>query len=136
MNQNEAVSIDLPQLSEFFKKRDIVICAFLFGSAVEGTVRPGGDVDLAVLLKKDALASCMMDLYVAVSKILENIEFIDIVRLNVAEPILAFEAVSGKKIADNDHAKTAEFISLTSRLYEDSMASIEYQLSLRHTGTC
>ena len=56
---------------------------------------------------------------------------IDMTILNGADTILAFEAISGKRISNNIPEKTAEFSSYISRLYEDTMANIEYQYSLR-----
>lgn len=49
-------------------------------------------------------------------------ERIDLVILNQANPILRFEAVSGRPVFCRDAARRAEFVSLTAREYEDEMA--------------
>ena len=55
---------------------------------------------------------------------------IDLIILNDAEPILAFEAISGIRIIDNYPEKTASYCSYISRVYEDTMVNIQYQHSL------
>jgi hypothetical protein len=56
---------------------------------------------------------------------LKNLDYVDLVVLNKASPVLAFEAISGKNLLCKDPSFQAEFVSLTCRLYEDSMAMLE-----------
>ena len=64
---------------------------------------------------------------------LENIEKIDIVILNTANPILAFEALSGKMLTCQNREEYETFFSLTCRLYEDEMMRIDKHLSYVNT---
>ena len=98
-----------------------IVGAWLFGSAQDGEVRNGGDVDIGVLFDEkpdlDTLALCRVRL----QKVLE-FEEIDLTPLNDASPILRFEALCGKRIYCRDEERCAEFASLTAREYEDEMA--------------
>jgi hypothetical protein len=64
-----------------------------------------------------------------------NIEEIDLVVLNKANPILRFEAISGRSLFCRDLSRRAEFASLTAREYEDSMAMVERALAERKRET-
>jgi len=55
------------------------------------------------------------------------VEKVDLVVLNQADPILAFEAISGRFLCKNDQDQTAAFFSLVCREYEDVMANMEDQ---------
>jgi hypothetical protein len=59
------------------------------------------------------------------------VERIDLVVLNADNPILAFEAISGRFLCKNDLEKTAAFFSLVCREYEDVMANLEDQQKMR-----
>lgn len=50
--------------------------------------------------------------------------------LNDANPILRFEAVSGRMLFCRDIQRMADFVSLTAREYEDEMA--QWQRALQH----
>jgi predicted nucleotidyltransferase len=95
--------------------------AWLFGSARDGEVRNGSDVDIGVLFDEkpglDTLALCRARL----QKVLE-VEEIDLTALNDASPVLRFEALCGKRIYCRNEERCAEFASLTAREYEDEMA--------------
>lgn len=98
-----------------------IVGAWLFGSAKDGEVRYGRDVDIGVLFDKkpglDALALCRARLQKALQS-----DDIDLVVLNGASPILRFEALCGKRVYCADEDRCAEFASLTAREYEDEMA--------------
>ncbi len=98
-----------------------IVGAWLFGSALDGEVREGADLDVAVLFDRaptlDELAECRLRLQKALV-----FEEIDLVPLNGASPILAFQAVSGRRVYCGDEARCVEFVSLTAREYEDEMA--------------
>lgn len=49
--------------------------------------------------------------------------------LNEANPILRFEAVSGKRLFCRDLSALAEFVSLAAREYEDEMA--QWQMAVQ-----
>jgi len=98
-----------------------IVGAWLFGSAQDGEVRDGGEVDIGVLFDEkpglDAMAVCRARL----QKIL-RFDAIDLVILNGTSPILRFEALCGKRVYCADEDRCAEFASLTAREYEDEMA--------------
>lgn len=121
--------IDIAKLSSFFRKEANVAAAILFGSAKDGMIREGGDLDIAVLFKQQLTPDESLKFIGKIMKItdFENIDFIE---LNKANTILAFEAIKGRYLCKNDPDKTAEFCSLTSREYEDVMAQLEYQKKL------
>ena len=60
-----------------------------------------------------------------------QIDNVDLVILNDANPILRFEAISGRAIYCRDMGQRAEFASLTAREYEDEMALWERALKSR-----
>ena len=73
-----------------------VAFAYIFGSAAQNTMRQSSDIDLAVYLdlnvdKPALIAGIIGD----VEDILHN-RNCDLVILNEAEPLLAFEAISGR----------------------------------------
>ncbi len=98
-----------------------IVGGWLFGSARQGDIRVGGDVDIGVLFAVkpglDALAECRARLQMAL-----GFDDIDLVSLNDASPILRFEALCGTRIHCADEDRCAEFASLTAREYEDEMA--------------
>jgi predicted nucleotidyltransferase len=98
--------------------------AWLFGSARDGEVREGSDVDVAVLFAQkpdlDDLAECRARLQKALC-----FDDIDVVPLNGASPMLGFEALCGRRVYCADEDLCAEFASLTAREYEDEMAMCE-----------
>jgi predicted nucleotidyltransferase len=98
-----------------------VIAAWAIGSAKEGEIRPGDDLDLSVLFDKPPSLNERVELLIQLQRAL-NFDDIDLVVLNGASPITRFEAVSGRLIFSRDASRQAEFVSLTAREYEDEMA--------------
>lgn len=98
-----------------------IVGAWLFGSARDGEVRPGSDLDIGILFDGkpglDALAECRARLQQAT-----GFEEVDLVPLNAASPLLRFEALCGRRLTCADENRCAEFASLTAREYEDEMA--------------
>lgn len=95
--------------------------AWLFGSAVDGEIRAGSDVDIAILFGRnpglDELAACRARLQQAL-----KFDDIDVIVLNKASVILQFQALLGTRVFCGDAAHCAQFASLTAREYEDEMA--------------
>ena len=58
-----------------------------------------------------------------------GLDEVDLVVLNDANPILRFEAVSGRRLFTRDLLALAEFVSLTAREYEDEMATPRLRLA-------
>lgn len=111
-----------------------IVAAWLFGSAQSGELRPGGDLDIAVLFETpptlDMLAGLRSDLQQAT-----QIDAIDLVALNNASPVLRFEAVSGQDIYCRDMSKRATFVSLLACEYEDEMAQLQRALNMGTYGS-
>ena len=83
------------QLREVFVQHGVTL-AYLFGSQAEGTGRPSSDVDIAVLLPHERFQQMKADEYFglagAVGGALERGD-VDVVYLNEAPPLLAFEVI-------------------------------------------
>jgi len=98
-----------------------IIAVWVFGSAQDGQIKPGSDLDIAALFETmpslDEQANLRADLQQAL-----QVDEIDLLILNQANPIVRFEAISGRSIFCRDRGRRAEFASLTAREYEDEMA--------------
>ena len=110
-----------------FENTPYVIAAWVFGSAKEGKIRPGGDLDIAVLCDRSPTLDERIELLLQLQRAF-NFEDVDLLVLNSAAPITRFEAVSGRLIFSRDPSRQAEFVSLTAREYEDEMALLLWGL--------
>ena len=122
--------IDWKCLEIVWKSNAGIIAVWMFGSAQEGLVRSGSDVDLAILFETPPSLDDQLDLLAQVQKRLQ-VEDIDLIILNEANPILAFEAVSGRLLFCRNTDRQAEFVSLVAREYEDAMALWQRGLAYR-----
>ena len=111
-----------------------VSSAWLFGSRVSGGARPDSDVDIAILVNSPLTVDELVSLSSELSWELRE-DHVDLVVLNDASPILAFEAISGINLLCGDAAFQAEFFSLTCRLYEESMTMWERGLRYRREAS-
>ena len=98
-----------------------VVAAWAFGSASGGNLRPGGDVDVAILFDELPTLEERADLRADLQEAL-GIDDIDLVTLNTASPLLRFEAVSGQRILCRNAQDCAAFVSLAAREVEDANA--------------
>ncbi|MCK9421329.1 MAG: nucleotidyltransferase domain-containing protein [Bacteroidales bacterium] len=110
-----------------------VLFAYIFGSAKEGSVRAGGDVDIAVWVKNPVNK---MDLIPRLTGIVESITqgvSCDLILFNEAGSQLAFEALQGRLLFVREEAMDiySGFYSLTCREYEDTIAWMKKQLQYR-----
>ena len=97
-----------------------VDAAWLFGSAKEGIVRPGGDVDIGILLRTGS--HNLPEIHLTLQRVL-NSDDVDLVELTPdLDSILAFEVLNGARLLVRDVERVAELSSLVSRQYEDEMA--------------
>ncbi|HEY7495517.1 MAG TPA: nucleotidyltransferase domain-containing protein [Candidatus Tectomicrobia bacterium] len=123
-------NVNLDKVASVLASMPGVLAAWVFGSAQEGHIHAGGDLDVGVLFVApptlDELADLRADLQRAV-----QFDNIDLVVLNAASPILRFEAVSGRLLFCRDAARRAAFVSLTAREYEESMAMVQRALAER-----
>ena len=98
--------------------------AWLFGSHAKGRARPDSDADIAVLTSEALSYKTRLSLMSKLEAIFQT-DRVDLVVLSVENPVLSFEAVRGRCIFDRDTTARATFVSLVSRMYEDSMAFLE-----------
>lgn len=117
-------TLSFDRLVTYLEGREDVVFAAVFGSARDGELEEGSDVDLGVCflepLETDALLSFLADVTDCLQ--FDVIDLVDVSRTN--NPILAFEAISGHLLCRNDIARTAEVVSLISREYEDAMVQL------------
>jgi predicted nucleotidyltransferase len=119
--------------SELENRFPEVLFAYLFGSAVSGTIRTGGDIDVAVWI--DDMAH-RMDLIPEIIGLVEsqtNGVDCDLIFLNNAGAHLAFEVLQGTVLFIREEArdKHALFYSRVCREYEDNLVFISKQLQYR-----
>lgn len=115
------MTLDLDKVAATFAADPRVILATIFGSARDGTVRDGADVDIAVLLFPEPTPSEFFAFYQEMAGRLPGIAELDLVDLNHAGSVLAFEALSGRRLLVRDAGAVAAFSSLVARQYEDDM---------------
>ncbi len=110
-----------------------ILFAFLFGSARNGKIYAGSDVDLAIYIKETDEKTKL------ISRVIEFMELslppadCDLAILNTADPLLGFEALTGTLLFVRENAMDiyAGFYSLTCRLYEDQIYRMKKQLEYR-----
>jgi predicted nucleotidyltransferase len=125
--------INIRHLSKRLKEEfPEILFAFLFGSARDGKIKKGSDVDLAIYIHETS------DKTELISNILKFMESetssdCDLNILNSAEPLLAMEALQGTLLFIRGEAMDiyAGFYSLTCRLYEDQTFWTKKQLEYR-----
>jgi predicted nucleotidyltransferase len=112
-----------PQLVHFFHQRPVLL-AYLFGSQTTGRTHAESDIDVAVLLNASLTAeerfAERLTLIGALSRLLST-DNVDVVILNEAPPLLAFEALRNGVLlyCSNENARV-EFQVCTLRTYEDT----------------
>lgn len=113
-------TINFENIARLLQARKDVVFAVVFGSGRSGVIPDAGDLDLGVYFDPKPDGDTLIEFLVEVS---ESVDFdeIDYTDLRNADPILAYEAISGQVICKNDPATTAEFFSLVCREYEDVM---------------
>jgi predicted nucleotidyltransferase len=115
------MTIDWRAISQCMSLNRNVVAAWVFGSAQEGIVRIGGDIDIGVLFDRKPSLDELIDLRICLQNALAY-DDIDLVVLNDTSPILRFEAVSGRPVYVTDRICRAAFVSSAAREYEDEMA--------------
>lgn len=94
----------LDALQQTFPRHHITL-AYLFGSRADGRARPSSDIDIAVLIPHAHFKALTLDSRVAlINDILDALgtENADVVILNEAPPLLAFEVIKHGKILYED----------------------------------
>jgi len=119
--------------SEIETQCSYVQFAYLFGSAQNGVVNNGSDIDIAVYVDD---TSRKIDAIPQITGIVEQqcgAVDIDIVFLNNADTLLAFEVLKGRRLFVRENAKQllAGFYSITCREYESEIFWRKKQLEYR-----
>ena len=112
--------VDWDILESLWQEESKIIAVWAFGSAQEGQLRTGSDIDIGVLVNEPLTLDEQLKLSGQIQQRLQ-IEAVDLIILNKANVILSFEAVSGRKLFSRDESKIATFVSLTARQYEYEM---------------
>ncbi len=115
------MNLDVEAMARVFAADPRVVLAVLFGSSKDGRVREGGDVDVGVLLSPAPNPAEFFDYYVGLTARLPAIAELDLVDLNRAGTVLAFEALCGRRLFVRDPDAVAAFQSRVAREYEDDM---------------
>lgn len=115
------MKLDFARLTAAFAQDSRVVLAILFGSSKNGTVRPGSDVDIGVLLSPAISPTEFFAFYVEITARLSAIAELDLVDLNHASSILAFEALCGRRLFVRDADSVAAYSSQVARQYESDM---------------
>jgi predicted nucleotidyltransferase len=114
--------INLEQTDAVWEVTPAVIAAWAFGSAQHGELGEDSDVDIAVLMAEPPSIDEQLELLDRLQDALD-VEEIDLVVLtDDTDVYLRFEAISGRPLFCRDLGRRAEFVSLTSREYEDEFA--------------
>ncbi|AAM25646.1 type VII toxin-antitoxin system MntA family adenylyltransferase antitoxin [Caldanaerobacter subterraneus] len=106
----------LETLKEFFRNKDNIVMAFLFGSVAKWKATKESDIDIAVYLKEYD-EGFVYNLWNELEDLLKR--DVDLVVLNIANATVAWEALRGKKIIINDHSFYINYMLEVSREAED-----------------
>ena len=104
--------------------------AFLHGSARDGLVRPGGDIDVAVHVRGRETLALHGAIGACVERAAPGVPC-DVSVINHANPVLQFEALKGRRLFVRDAATYAAFFSRACRAYERQMVHYERQRRYR-----
>lgn len=125
------MNFDIKKLSAQIQKAcPQAVFALLHGSAKDGKVNPGSDIDIALYIKGQPSLDLYSNASQAVSEVCPNAEP-DIGILNNAEPVYRFEALKGRLLFNNDLETYLHFFSLTCREYESQLADYQRQHKYR-----
>ncbi|MHC4883120.1 MAG: nucleotidyltransferase domain-containing protein [Planctomycetota bacterium] len=102
------------------------VFALLHGSAKDGHVKEGSDLDIALFLKSRSTWDIYRSVYEAIQAVAGDVEP-DVGILNNAEPVYCFEALKGNLLFCRDKEAYIDFFSKTCRRYEYQIADYERQ---------
>ena len=107
-----------------------ILFALLLGSARDGHIPPGGDLDMAVSLGSRLTLTLLERITAIAQRVLPGID-IDIGCFDRAEPIYRFEALKGRLLFARDNDIFLDAYSLACREYESQMYDYERQARYR-----
>lgn len=125
-------TIDLQQIAQTIRENfPDVAFAYLFGSAKDGMVKPGSDIDIAAYYEGDDVFF-RFKIQTQIEKVIQGIP-VDIIELQKANPVLAFEVLCGTQlfVKESCWEKYLDFYTLTCRLYEDEIYWMKKRLKYR-----
>ncbi len=129
----ESKPIDLQRLATILGNVESIKYAMVFGSARDGLVHAGSDLDVAVSLA-DPDAKSVDRLLEIVGRVEDAFGVTcDLTVLNTAGPVLRHEALKGRIlfVRPDQEEEFVEFYVRTCAEYEDLMASYARQLAYR-----
>jgi len=109
-------------LNRYFADKPDVVAAILFGSAARGDAGPQSDIDVGVLLTREAAhrGINLSQLIADIMGVLKR-DDVDVVVLNDASPLLLHRVVrDGHVVYAADHGALAEFTIRAIQQYEDT----------------
>ncbi len=108
----------IEMLREYFKDKEEILLAFIFGSIVNSQITRESDVDIAILFNRMPDFKEILYLKGRLSDLIKR--EIDIVVLNNASPIIRMQVLKkGLLVANKDRAKYNDFFVRTIKEYED-----------------
>ena len=102
----------------------------LMGSGRDGTIPPGGDLDLAVGMRGRLTYELRGRIARVASRLIPGVD-VDVGRFDEAEPVYRFEALKGRLLFARDSERFHSAFSLACREYESQMRDYERQASYR-----
>ncbi len=129
--RTEPVDFDPAALGEALSREcEAIVFALLMGSARDGHVAAGSDIDLALYLAEPASFRLIGQVQDIAARVAPGVHC-DVGLLRNAEPVFRFEALKGRLLFTRDREVFLRFFSLTCREYESQLASYARQYSFR-----
>jgi len=107
-----------------------ILFAILMGSARDGRIPPGGDLDIAVSLESGLTLALLERISTIAQRVLPGVE-VDVGCFDRAEPVYRFEALKGRLLFARDNDRFLEAYSLACREYENQIYDYERQARYR-----
>jgi hypothetical protein len=105
LSRRERLDAAMPALRALFASRGVVL-AYVFGSVAQGRERADSDLDIAVLLRPDVPANDYFQIELDLNTEIvgcTHIDDVDVVILNRAPPLLAYEVIAGGHLIFGRH---------------------------------
>ena len=123
-------SVDESRLAVVWPNHVQIVAAWVFGSAQQGAVPQGSDLDIAVLFIQRPTLEERLALLADLQRA-AGLEEVDLLILNEASPIARMEALSGPLLFCRDDGARSIFASLAAREYESEMAFLAWGLAMQ-----
>jgi len=130
-DRREPVEFDPAALGTALRKAcEEILFALLMGSARDGHVAVGSDLDLALYLEVPPSLRVVARVQDIAASFAPGV-YCDVGFLRNTEPVFRFEALKGRLLFTRDQELFLRFFSLTCREYESQLASYARQYSYR-----